>query len=248
MTRLAFAIAPLLVLPAVDGTIIHVPSEAQTIQIAILKAQPFDTIIIAPGTYSEAINYMGKVIIVQSENPNDPATVANTIIDPGGLGVVVTFAGTEGAVHSALDGLTITGGTKGIDGNGTTASIRNCVVRDNSSYGILGADGDISTCEIRDNDNRGLYFCGGTIRHCTIERNSGGLLDCDGTIIECVVTRSMTGAGVQNCDGEFLRCVISENATYGAQNSDASFRQCIVSGNGQTDSTIVTGQSLRIPL
>ena len=42
------------------GEIIRVPTDAPTIQIAIQKAQPFDTIIVAPGIYSEAISFGAK--------------------------------------------------------------------------------------------------------------------------------------------------------------------------------------------
>ena len=65
------------------GGTIHVPTDAPTIQIAIEDSQPFDTIIVAPGTYFEAIGFHGKVITVQSTNPNDPSVVAATIINAG---------------------------------------------------------------------------------------------------------------------------------------------------------------------
>ncbi|MCH7729296.1 MAG: hypothetical protein IH991_22880, partial [Planctomycetes bacterium] len=225
-----------LVVAAMGGSVvhgqatIHVPADAQTIQIAIQQAQPFDTILVAPGTYFEAINYMGKVIVIQSSSPNDPATVANTIIDAGGLGIVVTFAGTEGDVHTALDGFTITGGTTGVDGNRTLAAIRNCIIRDNSLYGIDEVDGDITNCEVLSN-SAGIVSCHGTISLCFVEDNNGaGMSDCDGFLTECVVTRN-AGIGVQSCDGQVERCLISNNESHGVQSSNASFKQCIISGN-----------------
>lgn len=72
MCRSWLGIVPVLVSQAFGQAIIRVPTDAPTIQIAIQQAQPFDTIIVAPDTYFEAINFEGKVIALQSENPNDP--------------------------------------------------------------------------------------------------------------------------------------------------------------------------------
>ena len=74
------------------GGIIHVPTDAPTIQIAIEKAQPFDTIIVAPGTYHERINSVGKAITLRSSGGADVTT-----IDATGLGRSVWLAGQRGA-------------------------------------------------------------------------------------------------------------------------------------------------------
>lgn len=221
----------LLASQAVGGDIIHVPAECPTIQIAIQKAQPFDTIIVAPDTYFEAINYVGKIIAIQSENPNDPETVAATIIDAGGLGSVVTFAGTEGDVHTALNGFTIMGGTIGIDGHGTMATIRNCVIRDNSSHGIKDVHGQISSCVIRDNKGSGILDCDGTISLCAIDNNLGsGLYECDGLIADSRITNN-NNHGLIFCDGRIERCVISDNTGSGLYECDVYIMQSVVSGN-----------------
>ena len=220
-------------LQAFGQNIIRVPTDAQTIQIAIQKAQPFDTIIVAPGMYSEAINYAGKVIAIQSENPNDRATVEATIIDAGGLGTVVTFAGTEGDLHSSLDGLTITGGTNGIDGNGTLAEIRNCIIRNNSGAGIVTVHGRITGCVIRDNLGRGLSDCDGAVSLCAIDRNGGiGVFASDGMILDCAITRNGS-YGMQAGGARIEHCNISNNTSDGLRQCDGIVRQSIISGNGQ---------------
>lgn len=197
------------------GGTIRVPADAQTIQIAIQKAQPFDTIIVAPGMYFEAINFGGKVIVVQSENPNDPTTVAATIINAGGLGSVVTFSGGEDQVNTILDGFTVTGGTIGIDAHSSRAVIRHCVVRDNSSYGIYQSDGAMEDCQILNNNSVGLQDCDGTIRQCVIRNNVGaGIADCDGIIIDSRIERTREGPGVVGGSVDIIRCVVSSN--YGA--------------------------------
>jgi predicted outer membrane repeat protein len=83
------------------ANILHVPTEQPTIQAAINAAQPGDTVLIAPGTYFENINFAGKAITVTSEQ--GPAA---TIIDGGSLGPVATFATSENT-QSVLSGVTL---------------------------------------------------------------------------------------------------------------------------------------------
>ncbi len=95
-----------------DGT-----GDYPTIQAAIDAANDGDVIVLTPGTYTgngnRDIDFLGKAITVRSTDPNDPATVAATIID---------CEGTEGDPHrgfifqtnedsnSVLSGLTIQNG------------------------------------------------------------------------------------------------------------------------------------------
>jgi hypothetical protein len=94
-----------------------VPGQYASIQGAIDEAQDGDIVIVDRGTYREIIDFKGKNITVRSTDPNNPQTVAATIItftkaSPRGKtpdGSVVTFARGEGP-GAVLAGFTITGG------------------------------------------------------------------------------------------------------------------------------------------
>jgi len=68
-----------------------------------------DKIIVAAGTYSGGYDFMGKAITIASEHPDDPCTVAATIIQVPGEGIpAFTFQNGEGR-ESVVDGFTIIG-------------------------------------------------------------------------------------------------------------------------------------------
>src|SRR6266436_2220044 len=52
----------------VTASIIHVPGDRPTIQAGINAASSGDIVLVAPGTYIENINFMGKAITVKSSN------------------------------------------------------------------------------------------------------------------------------------------------------------------------------------
>jgi len=88
-----------------------------TIQAAIDDANDGDEIVLLSGTYTgngnRDIDYLGKAVTVQSTDPNDPATVAATIIDCEGSEFEphrgFEFNSGE-SFDSVLAGITITGG------------------------------------------------------------------------------------------------------------------------------------------
>src|SRR5437870_11939876 len=86
---------------------INVPAGQPTIQAAINAAANGDTVLVAPGTYYENINFMGKAITVTSSG--GPSV---TTIDGGAAGSVVAFTSNEGT-NSVLSGFTITNGLGG---------------------------------------------------------------------------------------------------------------------------------------
>ena len=87
----------------------HVPGEHATIQTAITACNDGDVVVVEPGTYLERIDFSGKDITVTSTDPNNPAVVAGTIINAGGVGSAVKFVNGE-TRDAVLSGFTITGG------------------------------------------------------------------------------------------------------------------------------------------
>ena len=89
---------------AVAQTTIRVPADQPTIQGGIDAAAPGDTVLVAPGTYVERVDFLGKAITLTSE-----AGPAATVIDGNAGGVVVTFRSGEGP-GAILKGFTVTNG------------------------------------------------------------------------------------------------------------------------------------------
>jgi hypothetical protein len=90
---------------------INVPADQPTIQGAINAANNGDTVLVAPGTYHENINFNGKAVTVTSSG--GPSV---TIIDGGQNGSVVTFDSGE-TMSSGLNGFTIQNGHASYDGS-----------------------------------------------------------------------------------------------------------------------------------
>lgn len=88
-------------------TTFNVPAVAATIQAAIDAAKDGDTVLVAPGTYIENINFKGKVITVASSGG-----AGVTVINGNQAGPVVTF-NTDEERTTVLNGFTITNGNAG---------------------------------------------------------------------------------------------------------------------------------------
>jgi 6-phosphogluconolactonase (cycloisomerase 2 family) len=119
----------------------RVPADFATIQQAISAAADGDTVLVAPGTYTENINFVGKAITVKSE----AGAEVTTIDGRNHFGPTVTFASFEGR-QSVIDGFTI---QKGVGFNDFSAgggisivfaspTIMNNIVTDNSASSGAG--------------------------------------------------------------------------------------------------------------
>ena len=113
-----------------NADIINVPGDQPTIQAAIDAAADTDEIVVAEGTYFEAIDFIGKAITVRSSNGAEV-----TFIDTQQNGSVVTCDTGEGP-DTVLDGFTITGGANvaggGMNNSNSSPTVTNCTFSGNS--------------------------------------------------------------------------------------------------------------------
>ena len=126
------------------AAIINVPADQPTIQAGINAASNGDTVLVAPGTYTENINFMGKAITVTSS-----AGAETTIIDGGNTAPVATFSSSEGPM-SVLSHFTLQNGTAtfnsqdaggGVYIDGSSPTIANDIIQKNSACNDGGGIG-----------------------------------------------------------------------------------------------------------
>ncbi len=146
------------------ATIIEVPADQPTIQAGISAASGGDTVLVAPDTYSETIDFLGKPIVVGSLylTTGDPAYTELTIIDGGGTqGPLATFTSGEDSL-SMLVGMTLQHGRASRGGavfcSGGSPRISHCVLFSNEALndggGIYATEADpiIENCRVEDNN------------------------------------------------------------------------------------------------
>ncbi|MCP4582767.1 MAG: right-handed parallel beta-helix repeat-containing protein [candidate division Zixibacteria bacterium] len=163
------------------ATTIHVPGDSVRMQSAINGASDGDTVLVAPGTYREHIDFIGKAIVVISEEGPE-VTILEKQFDRR---PIVTFANHEDS-SSYINGFKIQLSTNtGIFCNLSSATIINNIIESNigSSYGAgLEAVNSPEPLVIKNNifhSNYGLdghgYKCGGMylqgVVEATIESN-----------------------------------------------------------------------------
>ncbi|MHC4217870.1 MAG: right-handed parallel beta-helix repeat-containing protein [Planctomycetota bacterium] len=203
-----------------------------SIQTAIDNAVNTDEIIVAPGTYQETVDFLGKAIALRS---SDGAGV--TIIDAQGTGSVVTCTSGEGA-DTILQGFTVTGGSAtrggGMHIDASSPTVTNCTFSENSADQYGGGMYSISSSS--------------TVTDCRYTKNSavigGGLagLYDSLTLNNCSIIRNVadTGGGVAfwyDANAVLDRCTFLENTAdlagggVGGLESDITMIDCILSGN-----------------
>jgi hypothetical protein len=100
-----FALVLLAMTGMAGAATLHVPSQYPSIQGAMTAAANGDTILVAPGTYVENIDFLGKSVHLLSEQGPEV-----TIIDGNQAGSCVTFADGEDE-NAIIEGFTLTNGS-----------------------------------------------------------------------------------------------------------------------------------------
>jgi len=118
-----------------EPRLIIVPDDHATIQGAIDAARPGDTVRVMPGVYHENIR-LDKGIMLTGSDPNNPQTVAGTIIDGGQRDRVVRYDAINAV--ASIRGFTIRNGKAETYGGGLAVfgrglTIENNVIANNSS-------------------------------------------------------------------------------------------------------------------
>jgi parallel beta-helix repeat protein len=255
---------------AAEAATINVPADQPTLQQAISAASNGDTILVAPGTYHENINFLGKAITVASTG--GPSV---TTINGGGRESVVTFSSGE-ANSSVLEGFTITNGNASVynlyTGGGiailyASPTIRNNVVTNNaaSNGGGIGLyvspNAVIKNNLVTQNSGGGIYIQGGSVGQIignTISKNtsvSGGgisLFDAGAPTIENnLITGNSASQGggiatVNQTQGAIVQNLIVANVT-GEDGQGGGISLSVPNGSiGPTtvNNTIVTNQAV----
>jgi len=121
-----------------ESNVIYVPSDYESIQQAIEVSSDNDSIIVAPGTYEESLNFLGKAIVVISSD--GPLT---TVITSPSYTNIVIFTNNESHT-SVLEGFTLQGGKIGILCENAGPTIKNNILRDQNitDWGAISLGGN----------------------------------------------------------------------------------------------------------
>lgn len=233
-----------------------------TIQSAIIAARDGDTVLINKGIYTgegnRNIDFKGRAITVRSTDPNNPATVAATVIDCQNIHRGFVFFREESS-SSILSGLTIKNGYSGHTGGAilifhSNPTIEYCRMTNSyaDDYGgaiaINSCNPIIKHCQIINNhastgggiDSR---YSSPTIYNCTVDDNKGGgiwFVESNAIMTDCIISDNSDGSGIKctRSDLSITNSVIQKNHSEGMGGGFYFFQcdnpqviNCLIAGN-----------------
>jgi parallel beta-helix repeat protein len=230
--------ASLLAQPLPEGTQmqVNVPLDVPTIQAAVDRVQPGGTIVVAAGTYQQSVQ-SGPVQIYKSLKIVGAGAGKTILQAPGPQWVAVNVA-TNG-LDVTLEGLTVTGGRRGVQVNGgstTSLTLRNVTVEKNGAgkgndFG-LRVTGDVqvhvSGTTIGRNDGWGITAANG---RASVQLNQSTIADNSmyGIILQDASEASITSSQITG-----TRANVVGSGGYGLYlkgTAKATARACTISGN-----------------
>ncbi|MBI5868944.1 MAG: hypothetical protein HZB43_11785 [candidate division Zixibacteria bacterium] len=116
-----------------SATTRNVPAQYVTIQAGINAAATGDTVLVAPGTYTENISYGGKAIVIRSSGGRD----ITFIVAASQATPIVSFTSGEG-IGRVLEGFTDrnVSGSYCIRCSGSSPTIRSCTIANSRQDGL----------------------------------------------------------------------------------------------------------------
>jgi len=177
------------VLPAAAfSETIVVPDDYPGIQDAIVAAADGDEILVSPGTYNEAIDFLGKAIAVKSSSGPEV-----TILDASGIDTSVATCRSGEGPDTVLEGFTLTGGTGQVWRSG----------RAGGGMMNLGSHPTVHACVFTGNAlsaDVGAIVHGGGM--CNVDGSSPTVIDCrfEANTIAGALYGGALGGGMYNGD------------------------------------------------
>ena len=197
------------------GVVTHYVSPGQSIQAAIDAASNGDEIEVAPGTYNEAINFIGKAVRLYSSGGPEVTT-----IEGAGLNSTVVTCNSGEGPGTILEGFEITGGDsyKGggmYNGYGSNPNVTDCIFQHNTAR-VWGAGmfnkqstPTVTNCEFLNNyaswNGGGMFneISSPTVIDCNFINNNaaqsgGGMYskdDSNSIVTNCTFYKNTTGNG-----------------------------------------------------
>jgi hypothetical protein len=244
MPRLTILIAVILATAtAAQATVIHVPSDQPTIQAGIDAGQGGDTVMVAPGSYTENINFHGKRLVLVSTG----GALATVIQAASNSTAVVSIVAAE-PKGTVLQGFTITGG--GSSGGAVMCVGSAPTIQYNHITGNLGGDNVAAGVSLK--NTIGAVVRGNVIYHnsggygCAIHVGDDGITCSNDTICGNVLYDNV-GTGDIRCLGTMsnlqifdntIRCVTYAGVFVQSQGTVVARNNIVFDSPGQTGSCL----------
>ena len=229
----ALCLVPLAVASPASPATLHVPASYSTIQAAITAAQDNDTILVAPGTYTENITTQSKWLVLYGE-----AGASQTVIDGGRRGSVITLD--NGGI---VQGFTLQNGQSQAGGAIWAGGVAQTIVRENiirSNTAGYFVDSGIGGGIYLHVTNSSISVSNNSIANNYAGDSGGGIYDNSSALGNQIRANTIIANGCHVCGGGLFLGAAVLNGNVIANNWADSFGGGVCgSGAGIVNNTIV---------